>query len=156
MDFKLILSNQILICAALSWLFAQSLKIVLILLKKRDSYGTKDLILHGVFGTGGMPSSHTATVTAISISIGFKQGFDSALFALSIIFLSVVFRDATGVRLASGRQANTINKIIDAINTGHPEGVKKIKEVKGHTLLESVVGSIIGLFVSIVFCSYIL
>jgi acid phosphatase family membrane protein YuiD len=156
LDLKLILTNQILICAAVSWFVAQSIKIILVLLKKRDSYSNKDLVLHALFGTGGMPSSHTATVTAISISIGLKQGFDSALFALSVIFLSVVFRDATGVRLASGKQAVTINRIIDSINTGDLEGVKKIKEVKGHTLLESLVGSIIGLIVTLIFCSFYL
>ncbi|MCP3926925.1 MAG: divergent PAP2 family protein [Desulfobacterales bacterium] len=151
MDLKLIFQNQILICAAASWVFAQSLKIFIILFK-RHNYETKDLIIHAVFGTGGMPSSHTATVTAITLSIGFKEGFNTGLFALSVIFLLIVFRDATGVRLASGQQAITINRILDEIKIEDQDKVKKIKEVKGHTLLEGLVGSFIGIIVSLAFC----
>lgn len=149
-SFTGILSNQILISAFISWFFAQFLKIIIELLK-RKKYKTKDFILRALFGTGGMPSSHSASVTAIAVSTGVKTGFDSPLFALAFIFVFIVIRDATGVRLSSGRQAEALNRVIDVVSKSETAELTKIKEVKGHTPLECFVGVLIGLLVSLGF-----
>lgn len=149
-SFTGILSNQILISAFISWFFAQFLKIIIELLK-RKKYKTKDFILRALFGTGGMPSSHSASVTAIAVSTGVKTGFDSPLFALAFIFVFIVIRDATGVRLSSGRQAEALNRVIDVVSKSEATELTKIKEVKGHTPLECFVGVLIGLLVSLGF-----
>lgn len=149
-SFTGIISNQILISAFISWFFAQFLKIIIELLK-RKKYKTKEFILRALFGTGGMPSSHSASVTAIAVSTGIISGFDSPLFALAFIFVFIVIRDATGVRLSSGRQAEALNRVIDVVKKSETSELTKIKEVKGHTPLECFVGVLIGLLVSLGF-----
>lgn len=147
--FFKIFSNQYLASAITSWFFAQFLKI-LIEIAKKDKINKKDFLTRAFFGTGGMPSSHSATVTALSVGIGLNHGFDSALFAFSFIFVFIVIRDATGVRLSAGKQAQAINNIINTAYKNHDEvKVPKLKEVKGHTPLECFVGVIIGLIVSL-------
>ena len=116
---------------------------------KRKKFKTNEFFLRAVFGTGGMPSSHSASITAVAFSIGIKEGFNTSLFALSFLLVFIVIRDATGVRLSAGKQAETINKILDALNKKEKHGLGNIKEVKGHTPLECFVGVIIGLFVAL-------
>lgn len=145
--FKDLFSNQYLVSAVISWFLAQFIKIIIEITKK-DRLQTKNLISRALFGTGGMPSSHSATVTAIAVGIGIKEGFQSSLFAFAFIFVFIVVRDATGVRLSAGKQAQAINQILLHSNvTG--EKIPKIKEIKGHTPLECFVGVLIGLLVSL-------
>jgi acid phosphatase family membrane protein YuiD len=94
-----------------------------------------------------MPSSHTATVTAVTVGIAFEHGVTSSIFAFACIFTFVTIRDATGVRLSAGHQAHCINQIISSI----PEcdKIKKVKEVRGHTVIQCFVGMLIGLLVSL-------
>lgn len=145
------ISNQYLTSAIISWFMAQFVKI-LIEITKKDKLKTKDFILRALFGTGGMPSSHSATVTAIAVGIGIKEGFHSSLFAFSFIMVLIVIRDATGVRLSAGKQAHVINQILaTAVNNGNETKIARIKEIKGHTPLECFVGVLIGLIVSLGF-----
>lgn len=144
------ISNQILKSGLFSWFFAQFLKIIIEILKK-NKFKTGDFILRAFFGTGGMPSSHTATVTAVATSIGITEGFQSPIFALAFIFVLIVIRDSTGVRLSSGKQAIALNKLLDIVSERERIELKKIKEVKGHTPLECFVGMLIGLIVSLGF-----
>ena len=127
---KDLLSNQCLIAAAISWFIAQLIK-----------------ILRALVGTGGMPSSHTATVVAVAVGTAFEYGIKSSIFAFACVFTFVTIRDATGVRLSTGRQAHSINQIISAI----PEcdRIQKVKEVRGHTVIQCFVGGLIGLLVSL-------
>ncbi|MEE1290915.1 MAG: divergent PAP2 family protein [Spirochaetota bacterium] len=143
---KNILSNQCLVAAALSWFIAQLIKII-VELSKRTKFRTRDFILRALVGTGGMPSSHTATVTAVTVGIAFEHGVTSSIFAFACIFTFVTIRDATGVRLSAGHQAHSINQIISSI----PEcdKIKKVKEVRGHTVIQCFVGMLIGLLVSL-------
>lgn len=143
---KEILANQYLTSAVISWFMAQFIKIIIEIAKK-SRMKTKDFIFRALFGTGGMPSSHSATVTAIAVGVGINEGFGSALFAFSFIFVFVVIRDATGVRLSAGKQAQVINQIL-SLDIKNSEKISKIKEVKGHTPLECFVGVLIGLIVS--------
>jgi len=66
-----------------------------------------------IFASGGMPSSHSSTVAALTTAIGLHEGFDSSIFALSFIFTCVVAYDAMGVRLAAGRHAAALNILVD-------------------------------------------
>lgn len=138
---------SIIYSALISWFMAQFLKMCIEIFNRKRLKKT-DFVLRALFGTGGMPSSHSASITAVAISIGLKEGFDSSLFALAFIIVFIVIRDATGVRLSSGKQAETMNKMIDSM-CSHNEEIKKIKEIKGHTPLECFVGILIGLLVSL-------
>ncbi|XP_028552111.1 uncharacterized protein LOC110104503 isoform X3 [Dendrobium catenatum] len=91
--------NYPLISALLAFALAQSTKFFATWVKERR-WDPKRLV-----GSGGMPSSHSATVTAVAIAIGFQDGFGSSLFAAAIVFACVVMYDAFGVRLHAGKQA---------------------------------------------------
>jgi uncharacterized protein len=145
---KLLIGNTVLLSALYSWLIAQFLKIIIELVK-RKKFKTKDFILRAIFGTGGMPSSHSATVVAVAVSIGFTEGFDSALFALAIVLVIIVIRDATGVRFSSGIQAVAINQILEKQRKTLKLPYTKVKEVRGHTPIETFVGAIVGILVSL-------
>lgn len=133
-------------CAIISWFIAQLIKII-IEISKKNKFKTKDFLFRALFGTGGMPSSHSATVTALAVGIGIKEGITSPLFALAFVFTFIVIRDASGVRFAAGKQAHAINQIIS--NLSSTEKISKVKEVRGHTPLECFVGILIGLLVSL-------
>lgn len=146
--FKPLFGNTILFCALYSWVLAQFLKIIIELLKKKK-LKTKDFIFRVIFGTGGMPSSHSATIASVATSIGIKDGFGSSLFALAVVMFIIVIRDATGVRLSTGKQAEAINKILEVQSKRYKIQPKKVKEVRGHTPLETFVGTIIGILISL-------
>ena len=94
--------------------------------------------------TGGMPSSHAASVAALSTSVGIQQGFRSLLFAATLYFSLVVMYDAAGLRRAAGRQAMVLNRLIDE-HFKHPEeGALRLMELLGHTPLEVLVGATLG------------
>ncbi len=146
--FKDILSNNVLLSALYSWFLAQFLKITIEVVK-RNRFKTKDFVLRALLGTGGMPSSHSASISSVAVSIGITSGFGSPLFALAFVMVFIVIRDATGVRLSAGRQAQVLNMIIEELYIKHNLTYKKLKEVRGHTALECFVGVIIGIFVSL-------
>lgn len=92
-------------------------------------------------GTGGMPSSHTVYTFSLTMAIGLDEGFQSALFAVSLIFSCIVAYDAMGLRMESGRQAEAINKLYDKIFEGDlKKGVNHLKEQLGHKPIEVLVG----------------
>ena len=146
--FKLLFSNSVLLSVLYSWFIAQFLKIIIEIVKK-NKLKAKDFVLRAIFGTGGMPSSHSAAVSSAAVSIGITQGFDSAIFAFAVVLVIVVIRDATGVRLSSGRQAEVINQILENQYKIYNVPYKKIKEVRGHTPLETFVGALVGVLVSL-------
>ena len=93
-------------------------------------------------GNGGMPSTHTAFVSAITMLIGFKLGFDTPLFALAFTTSFVISYDAMGVRQEAGKHAKIINNLINE---------KKLKEELGHKALEVIVGYIYGTLIAFLF-----
>ncbi len=94
--------------------------------------------------TGGMPSSHSASVAALSTAVGLQEGFNSALFAVTLYFSLIVMYDAAGLRRAAGRQAAVLNRLIDR-HFQHPEGdTQRLMELLGHTPLEVLVGGLLG------------
>lgn len=99
--------------------------------------------------TGGMPSSHTATVFALSTMVGLREGFDSTIFAVTAMFSLIVTYDATGVRRAAGKQAAVINRIVKELQMEHKVGRERLVELLGHTPLEVLVGAIIGIVMGV-------
>lgn len=134
-------SNRCLMCALTGWFFAQSLKI------PTHYWVEKKLDWRRFFGAGGMPSSHTAMVVSLALSIGAQEGFASAAFAVSTVLAFIVMYDASGVRRETGRQSQVINEILQKVLIdGKPISNSELKEVVGHSPLEVLGGAIVGCF----------
>ncbi len=108
---------------------------------------TKEFGWHHIAETGGMPSSHSALVSALGVGLGIEQGFDSPWFALALILCMVVIYDAQGVRRQAGEHAHAINGIIAELLSGHELGEKHLQEVLGHSKLEVFGGVLFGIVV---------
>lgn len=98
-----------------------------------------------------MPSSHSATVAAISTGVGITEGLSSPLFAACAVFSMIVIYDATGVRHSSGLQAKLLNELVDELRDVVREGFapKPIKVLLGHTYVEVLVGTLIGILAGV-------
>ena len=141
---KELVLNKPLIIAAMSWLTAGVLKMFV------ELKMNKKLVISRVVGDGGMPSSHTATVVALSIALGYYEGLRSAAFALSVIFTIIVIHDAVGVRLETGKQAKVLNTMIFETNAFKELDFETaLKEYVGHTPSQAFVGALVGVLVSI-------
>ena len=132
-------TNQVLMSWLTACLLAQGIKILLgvIYLRRFD--------FRWLIGTGGMPSTHAAGVSALSLSIGFQSGFNSPLFAAAVAFTIITLFDAQGVRRWSGRQAQVLNKMMEDIYFKRRIQEQRLKELLGHTPLEVLAGMGIGL-----------
>ena len=97
-----------------------------------------------LWSTGGMPSSHSASVTSLAASVGMNAGFGSAAFAVAVVLAMVVMYDAAGIRQAAGKQAQKINQIVEELLKGHALNEEHLRELLGHTPLQVAVGGIIG------------
>jgi len=138
-----IFTNNIVIAALIGWFGAQGVKVLTTLVR----FGKFDL--ERVMGSGGMPSSHTATMTAATFAIGSSYGFDSPVFALGLVMTMIVMYDAAGVRMAAGKQAKVIKMIINEIGEHKIKYDGELKELLGHTYLEVFVGFILGIIIGI-------
>ena len=138
--------NPPLLAALSAWALAQILKMPVHYAQTRK--WDWSLLLRA----GGMPSSHSALVTATAHGIGLSIGFDTPLFALAVSVAMIVIYDATGIRRESGKQAVIINAIVQDILEGHPlRSQEKLREVLGHSPMEAIVGSILGVVVAQLF-----
>lgn len=137
-------SNSVLWCAVAGWFTAQALKIPIYrLLEKKWDLGR-------FFGSGGMPSSHTAFVVALTIMTGHVAGFDKPEFAVAVVLTCIVMYDASGVRRETGLQAEVINDIIEKVFVnGEPITDVELKELIGHTKVEVAGGFIVGVLVAL-------
>ncbi|BAL80693.1 divergent PAP2 family protein [Caldisericum exile] len=141
-----ILSNNILITSIISNFVAQALKVLFTFLveKKWD--------LQMFISTGGNPSSHTATVTTLTILLGVKYGFDSPYFAIAFIFSAVVVVDAISVRREVGKHAKTMNDIFFETPLGkrlrESIDIEVFKELVGHSGIEVFIGFLLGLLIA--------
>ena len=143
--FVQLFHNKYLIVPVLTWFFIQTFKVIW------DLVTTKKFNFKRIMGAGGMPSSHTAVVMSLSVMIGKEFGFESPLFALSMVFAFVVMYDAAGVRRAAGKQATLLNKIIETPGLSDLEVHERLVEVLGHTPTQVIVGAIIGIIVGAIF-----
>lgn len=142
-DFQKIISNKYLYIPLIVWFSIQTFKVFYELVT------TKKFNFKRILGAGGMPSSHTAVVSTLAAMIGKNEGFDTPIFALSMIFALVVMYDAAGVRRAAGKQAHLLNKIIETPGLSTVQVQEKLVEVLGHTPLQVFVGAIIGITVGL-------
>jgi len=97
---------------------------------------------------GGMPSSHAASVMALSTCVGLREGFQSVLFAVALYFSIVVMYDAAGLRRAAGRQASLLNRILNEHIQLPGAPHQQLRELLGHTPIEVLVGALIGILFS--------
>ncbi len=131
-------SNQAFMAWFIACVVAQSIKVVLGVLRLRR------FDFHWLIGTGGMPSTHAAGVTALSVSIGSRHGFDSPLFGVAAAFTVITLFDAQGVRRWSGRQAQVLNKMLEDVYFKRRIQEERVKELLGHTPLEVLAGMCVG------------
>ncbi|MDD3656946.1 MAG: divergent PAP2 family protein [Atribacterota bacterium] len=134
--------------AFLTWIANQAIKLILFFITE----GKWDL--NRFFGAGGMPSTHSALSVSVAVSIGYIEGWDSALFALASVFAIVVMADAAGVRRATGEQAKALNKLMLIFFKENRLKNGRMKEFIGHTPFEVIVGAIIGLLIATLFSVY--
>lgn len=146
-----ILNNHVLLSAVTGWLVAQVLK-TLIYACLNQSISWERMI-----GSGGMPSSHSSTVTALATATAFEHGIGSTLFAISLILAIIVMHDASGVRQETGKQAKVLNQILESMMQNSEDGIPmdNLKELVGHTHLQVFMGAILGICISLLLYLYI-
>ena len=132
-------TNYVLVCAVIGWFAAQIIKCVRYVVK------THSFNFAVLMASGGMPSSHSATVSAMVVAAAKMCGTDSAEFALAFILAFIVMYDAAGVRRAAGEQAKVLNRIAKDISEGDTQYLdKNLKELIGHTPFQVIVGAMLG------------
>lgn len=139
-----LLANYMLMAAVMGWFSAQVLKTAI------DAYFNKSINWERMTGSGGMPSSHSSLVVALTVSAALQYGLESPYFAVCFVFSSVVMYDATGVRRETGKQAVILNKILldNPFDWEEDEFEKKLKEYVGHTPLQVLAGAILGIIIA--------
>ncbi len=140
--WKALIHNFPLVCAGTAWFTAQIIKVFTGVFKLRD-FSVPALL----FGHGGMPSSHSASVCALAVSCALAYGADSGYFAIAALFAIIVMGDAAGVRAEAGKQAKVLNRIMKDLFTAetHGEVNHNLKELVGHTPLQVVLGGLLGI-----------
>ncbi len=147
-SIKGLFTNYCLMSAVFGWLIAQILKVFTGIFRIRE-FSFRAMM----FGTGGMPSSHSAAVMALCTSIAIRFGFGSPLFAIAGLLCIIVMNDATGVRRETGKQSKALNLILKDLFTDSPDKEKldeNFRELIGHTPLQVVCGAITGIVVAVV------
>ena len=140
--------NPIMVSAALGWFTAQLIKTVLYTIINREFNAER------IFGSGGMPSSHSATVCALATATAFTYGCTGFEFPMAFFFAFIVMYDARGVRKETGEQAKVLNEmIIQWRDMGKDlmtiDPMDTLKEFVGHTPLQVLVGAILGIVVAV-------
>jgi len=140
-----LLQNKLLTTALFSWGISQVLKVIINLIT------SKSFSLERLFGDGGMPSSHSATVSSLATATALYYGLDSPYFAISCVFALIVMHDAKGVRLETGKQAKMLNEMLSTLLDREVKPEEKLKELVGHTPLQVLMGCLLGIFLAFVF-----
>ena len=145
-----ILSNQVLVSAVAGWIVAQVLKTML------DFALNRTINWERMVGSGGMPSSHSATVCGLTTAAALRYGVSSFEFAVCFVLSMVVMYDATGVRRETGKQAKLLNSILseNPLKLNAEVLQEKLKEYVGHTPLQVVAGAILGICLALVINGY--
>ena len=147
---KELLANHLLLASLIAWGISQFCKIII------NLFIEKKFDLKRLFGDGGMPSGHSATVTCLAVMCGYCSGFDSVAFAVAMILAIVVMHDATGVRREAGKHAVSIKELADAVNKsflGEDENIRteNLKVLVGHTPLQVFFGAMAGVIVAVLY-----
>ena len=126
-----------LIAPVAGWLVAQGIKFILTLRKDGITWGD-------AVQSGGMPSSHTALMMALTVVVGETQGYISAIFGVTAAVTAIIIYDAMGVRRTTGQQTAAINELAKRSNTTLKT---EITVSRGHTLSEVIGGVLVGIIV---------
>lgn len=143
--FTELFNNRIFVAAALGWLIAQLLKTGI------HMFFTKEFVAERLVGSGGMPSSHSATVCALATASYFEYGAGGFEFAITLMFAIVVMYDAMGVRRETGIQAKVLNDMLRIFEDMGKEELSvhdKLKEFVGHTPLQVLAGALLGILIA--------
>lgn len=142
-DIGDILQNRVLLIALVACIIAQAIKLIVEIIKNRK------LDIRVLVTTGGMPSAHSALVTALAAGVGQTIGWGTPDFALATVFAIIVMYDAAGVRQAAGKQARILNQMMDELfDDKHEFSQDKLKELLGHTPVQVIAGSALGVTIS--------
>lgn len=139
-----VISNKAITVPVLSWLIAQILKVAFVFIKDKKFDFTRFV------GSGGMPSSHSAFIVALAVTLGRLHGWNSSYFAIALAISLIVMYDAAGVRRAAGKQAKVLNKMIYSFND-MIEFEGRLKELIGHSPIEVFAGALLGIIVALLF-----
>ena len=142
-------NNTILLCAISGWASAQIIKTILYAITNKSFRGER------LFGAGGMPSSHSATVCALCTSVIIIYGIGSFEFAVCVVLAFITMYDAMGVRRETGNQAKVINEMMDVFKHMSDKAIsqnEKLKEFIGHTPLQVLAGALLGVVIAILYC----
>lgn len=141
-----IFSNRILLTAIIASLIAQIIKLTISLYTERRCDFTK------LLDTGGMPSAHTTAVTALTLSAGYDQGWQSPAFAIAAVFSYIVIYDAANLRRAAGQQAETLNQLVQDLGHFLRDDFRPqtLRTLLGHTYPQVIAGLILGAVVATV------
>lgn len=141
-----LIDNRALLAAFTAWFTAQFIKIIINLIEE------KRIDFRLIMSSGGMPSSHSATVCALCVMILRLCSASSVEFAIAVVFAFIVMYDAAGVRRAAGEQAKVLNKIVEDLAKGKTEYMEKnLKELIGHTPFQVIVGALLGVVIGAAF-----
>ena len=142
--FYELITNKILVIPICAWAISQLLKVIVVLIQK------KQLDLRYLVISGGMPSAHSAFVSALATAVALIEGLGSAAFGISAILALVVMYDAAGVRQSVGKQSVVLNRIIRELRFRRPviELERDLREFIGHTSFQVMVGGLLGIFIA--------
>lgn len=148
----IIFENKIIDVVFVSMALAQIYKVF------SSLYKQKAFIISRLWETGGMPSSHSSSVTALSAAIAITQGINTAAFAICVVFSIVVMYDASGIRKAAGEHAGILNELTDFFSSTFGQTFKtgRLKELLGHSFIEVAIGAILGIAVALLMKPYLL
>lgn len=154
--FMALFRNECFVTAVLAWVVAAFAKVLI------EAVKSKQWDWERLLGPGGMPSTHTTPVIAVSASIGLVTGFDTPLFAISSVFCFIVAYDAAGIRRHSGEQAKAINNLIEDMSKVKPYkgqdtkdflkrwNLEELETLLGHNPFEVAVGVALGIATTLV------
>lgn len=137
------LEQSAFVTAILCWFVAQAIKVITVIISD------KRIDFKRFVGSGGMPSSHSAFVTGLAVSVGFNSGFSGAEFSIAAVLALVVMYDAAGVRRAAGEQAKILNLLVEEWGKQNFKNTEvHLKELLGHTPLQVFAGGILGIAIA--------
>ncbi len=137
-----IVSNQMVVSPLVAWIAAQLIKTAI------DSLRRRKLTFKMIMGPGGMPSAHSALVSALATATALNQGVDSPIFAVTVVLAIIVMYDAAGVRQAVDRQSEILTHILTHVPRTADDFDRFLMGLVGHTRVQVVTGALLGIAVA--------
>lgn len=128
-----------------AWFIAQALKVLI------NLFRIKKLDFSFMYSPGGMPSAHSALMTALCTTMGLLYGFDSAFFSISLAMTVIVMYDAAVVRRTVGYHSTMLNRMLEELFKGNKEFSQRLQEIIGHSKWEVFVGALLGVLLGMLF-----